>query len=646
MTDLIARDLDADGYKTVYNFFKNYHSKAIIDEESILFNKCEVWTESNLEFVLKCFDKEGTEGATNFWDRLVIQFDSVEESKRLEIYCLLSDLMALHYVFNAGSGSGVLKEAICEKLPKEVLKINQEVNVNFKKTDTWGRAVGGQYYNHTRPHGICYYALLALQAKQKGKVKECLSKLFEDNEASIDNQDYIDLMKLISPNALCLDSIYKHSVKDMLSKKIPHYLALLHAGNPCVFMPIVSISDVDQIIETFGELVSYENNEDIDEELHIVDKLISVRLISDVIKKKSNAKMLDDMAAQYGVDKFWRGKFNIAFYETDLKSIWHTHTKKKEDSLGLTAALRIKKQLILFGPPGTGKTFTAKKLAEKAILAQHVKSLDIKERFEFYKSDAKEKLLNDSIAQIQIHPNMGYEDFIGGRVLDEKDSATVSPYEKGLFWKKIDEAKTVNEKPYFIILDEINRTDLSRMMGECMSRLEYRDESVSVPNTNEEFSIPENVHIIGTMNEIDHSLERVDFAMRRRFIWSKVDFDSEALFSILMDTESDAYLAKFKDVADIQDIVERAYELNKSIKNTPVLGEKYHIGHSYFLDIRNRNLLGIDGGKEITNKAYKKGLKVLWEFSLKPILQSYEPEESDKYINTFEEIWFSKSRVI
>ena len=112
--------------------------------------------------------------------------------------------------------------------------------------------------------------------------------------------------------------------------------------------------------------------------------------------------------------------------------------------------------------------------------------------------------------------------------------------------------------------------------------------------------------------------------MRRRFIWSKVDFDSEALFSILMDTTSDANLAKFKDVADVHDIVERASELNKSIKNTLPLGDKYHIGHSYFLDIRNRNLLGIGCDKEITNRTYKKGLKVLWEFSLKPILQSYD----------------------
>lgn len=159
--------------------------------------------------------------------------------------------------------------------------------------------------------------------------------------------------------------------------------------------------------------------------------------------------------------------------------------------------LRMRKQIIFYGPPGTGKTYLA------LTLAKHLVGVD-----------------HSSHAQlVQFHPSYSYEDFFEGYrpTVTEEDQATfkVTP---GPLSRIASDARSDKSRPFFLIIDEINRANLAKVFGELYFLLEYRDQSIRLQYRPEEiFTLPENLYIIGTMNTADRSIAMVDSAMRRRF---------------------------------------------------------------------------------------------------------------------------------
>ena len=219
--------------------------------------------------------------------------------------------------------------------------------------------------------------------------------------------------------------------------------------------------------------------------------------------------------------------------------------------------LETKKNLILQGAPGVGKTFVAKKLAyllmgEKA---------------------------DDRIVSVQFHPSYSYEDFVRGyRPTDEAGKFQLVD---GIFWKLCDKARQNLNRDYVILIDEINRGNLSQIFGELFMLLEAdkRNEQVSPLYSRHDdllFSIPDNVHLIGTMNIADRSLALVDYALRRRFAFVTLEpqFNS-GLFSDWLEKQG-------VSGAIIQQIKERMTVLNSRISNDSQLGEAFRIGHSFF----------------------------------------------------------------
>ena len=326
--------------------------------------------------------------------------------------------------------------------------------------------------------------------------------------------------------------------------------------------------------------------------------------------------------------------------------IWSLHEN-------LSNPFSLKKQIVKYGAPGTGKTYQARQ--QTSLL------------FDLWKDEfapGSDYTHNSQIELIQFHPSFSYEDFIEGLrpVLDDNGEAQLT-LQNGVFkefcrkagkWEidvqklglgvdwdllKIEELLPYREKltgthwmhifqvpdksnlvsgavpPFFFIIDEINRSELSRVFGELMYCLEYRGAKdgcvkTQYANLNNEktgmlaedrgytFFIPYNVYLIGTMNTIDRSVESFDFALRRRFRWEEVTPDTELLRYHLQERWGK--------------LAENLESLNEKIAKQPLLGPDYQIGHAYLMNMKYSTSLTINQVRHC-----------VWDDCIRPLLQEY-----------------------
>ena len=311
---------------------------------------------------------------------------------------------------------------------------------------------------------------------------------------------------------------------------------------------------------------------------------------------------------------------NCSFYDSKYSKYW------RNDLSTAAKKLEYKKALVLYGPPGTGKTYTAMEIAKTLIVKHYLStgSGDVLEKCKEYinKSNDEDFLNNDEhINYLQFHINYNYEDFIAGQTIETDVNGKSSVRtKKGFIFDVIDEARKNPKAPYIVILDEINRTDISRVFGELFTAIEKRNKDVilSLPDPTSTLNkrrlvlnIPDNIYFIGTMNEIDFSLERIDFALRRRFVWEYCGYDANALKEIIK--------RRISSIADekLNCFVNSCNILNGIIEE--ILGESYHIGHAFFAEIAN--IYNQVNDSEVDKWKYSK--EILWEISIKPTLEAY-----------------------
>jgi 5-methylcytosine-specific restriction protein B len=200
---------------------------------------------------------------------------------------------------------------------------------------------------------------------------------------------------------------------------------------------------------------------------------------------------------------------------------------------------------------GVGKTYMAKRLAYSLMECKD------DNRIEF----------------IQFHQSYSYEDFVEGIRPDKNGRFKL---QKGIFYEFCKKAEENEEEDYYLIIDEINRGNLSKIFGELLTLMEgdKRDEEVELVYSHELFSIPSNIYIIGCMNTADRSLALIDYALRRRFAFINIEpaFENEQFIK-----DMNKY---FKEKA--QTIIDTMKEINEDIKKDTSLGKGFMIGHSYF----------------------------------------------------------------
>ena len=193
------------------------------------------------------------------------------------------------------------------------------------------------------------------------------------------------------------------------------------------------------------------------------------------------------------------------------------------------------KNLILQGPPGTGKTRLAKQIAEW-LTSSDEKSYSLIEAIDKHIFEGDPEIEeNEQVKLIQFHPSYTYEDFVRGIKVDaEGDKIKYDVENRILASFAVEAAKAENQhKAYILIIDEINRANLTSVLGELIYALEYRGKNVSslykLQNGDNEINLPHNLYIVGTMNTADRSVSHIDYAIRRRFTFIPVLPNDDAI---------------------------------------------------------------------------------------------------------------------
>ncbi len=236
-----------------------------------------------------------------------------------------------------------------------------------------------------------------------------------------------------------------------------------------------------------------------------------------------------------------------------------------------------KKNVILQGAPGVGKTFIAKRLAYSLMGCKD----------------------DDRVEMVQFHQSYSYEDFIMGYKPNANGGFDLTP---GVFYNFCQKAGSDTGHSYFFIIDEINRGNLSKIFGELLMLIEdsYRGDKIKLAYSQKPFSVPANLYIIGMMNTADRSLAMIDYALRRRFSFVEIEpgFESAGF---------KRYQSRLAN-GTFNRLIEAVKDLNRKISGDDSLGSGFCIGHSYFCN---------------QSECTKAWMKAVVEFDIAPMLREY-----------------------
>ena len=314
------------------------------------------------------------------------------------------------------------------------------------------------------------------------------------------------------------------------------------------------------------------------------------KLLDELKSEMASGKVKENTFAEISYNA-WNIKGNAIVSMTDKNA-------EMEKIKQYTQILSLKKNLILQGAPGTGKTYNTAALA-LSICGEPVpdKHEDVMKRYEELRKEGR-------IGFCTFHQSMDYEDFVEGIKPKTENGTITYEVEDGIFKEISDRARENDDKNHVLIIDEINRGNVSKIFGELITLLEADKRigeahpiKVILPYSKEEFGVPSNLYIIGTMNTTDRSVGNIDYAVRRRFAFVTLKADRQILVGKYSEDSKQVQL--FDKVSDF---------LNDDKKHVDMDFEDLMVGHSYFM---------ADDAEE---------LKLKLEYEIIPLIEEYQKD--------------------
>jgi 5-methylcytosine-specific restriction protein B len=581
----------------LFQIAESWKENCLIGEKSLLWADESIWTHETLNGLKNCFIDNPDESDDSFEVKFKRQLADEDDN----VTKLACELVLVYFLFPS-SVSGKRKRELIEEIASwKDLEIPNILNVLAPLDHGIGHP--GLRYNTKRPFEIAFLAEVGLKL------------------LAISVSDRTELLNDDARFRQLLDDVAGDSTKQ--GRDI-----LLHLLFPEKYERIASRNHKRLIAESFSEILDDQDNlpEDVD------DRIFAVR---------------------QKLGEFLPGR-TLDFYEPPLHECWWVGGEPGD--LEPIQGLGIKKQIVFFGPPGTSKSFGARQLADRFIRQSLLREWGPNK---YFSNDEIPELIDRRTRRVQFHPGYAYEDFVRGLQLVEGGK---TEYRSGVLLQIIsdlaEETDELKEIPFVVILDEMNRADLSKVLGECFSLMEDRGQSVQLAGQDakpQTIRFPENLYFIGTMNLIDQSLEQVDFALRRRFLWFFRGFDHQQFIEIAefrwKELQESNRITKNWDrfASEFQLLAKRAEELNSLIAEHPSLGQQYQIGHTYFCDVVSfveKDLAANPGRQFVLFNKQSRGreetIGTLWRYSLNPLLEQYlsgvDSAERDTFLRKAEQL--------
>jgi 5-methylcytosine-specific restriction enzyme B len=547
-----------------------FRSRCLKNGRGLLMPSREVWAVDTIDAVFHSLIETPNLGPGTFSEKLQVQLQDLPDQS----YALVADAIAFYLLYPIDFLAPTKRQLVKEPLGWGGLQPEDFAVVDRAFDEPIGRS--GQFYVQRRDLQLGFYLAFARAARTEGGNLE--DPIFLAHLA-----DEIAIPRLIEKAGQSVTARTVSGARNIA-------LCLLA---PDYYEPIASTNYKNKIAEHWADIAG---EGDLDQRLHRIRKSLTethgegFSYFTAAMKAEWDVARPAGRRGRHTKPSLVATSGGAAIDETvsleNLADLVHTSTEELER---LESLLDTKKQVIIEGPPGSGKTFIA-------------------ENFAAYFAGAV-----GHVALVQFHQSYGYEDFIQG-IRPRTDAGAIS-YSRvdGIFKRFCDAARIADRNQrYVFIIDEINRGNVARIFGELMYCLEYRDRAVPLAGADDgapPFSIPPNVYVIGTMNNTDRSLAQLDYALRRRFYFYRLTPVQGGRAPVLESWLADQPIAEATRIS-VRDLFVR---LNERV--TEVLGPDFQIGHSYFMQA------------DVDNDSWS---ETLWASAITPLLEEYLHNRSDR----------------